>query len=165
MKRLKTILLVASTLGLTSAGLQTSAAQGCATCGGWFYTAQQYLGNYSYNYTSRGPFASEEDCNLARNADFGDGDAWLPSESLGNGCSWRFESDYGAYEEIFDNYNLASAGGNGNGGINHGEVIGKLISDKELISDITKLRDVYEIKSYETKLDSMITDPELGLRK
>lgn len=156
MKQLKTSFLIASAIGLAGLGVTANGASGCATCGGWFYTAQQYTGSYSYNYASRGPYATQEDCNLARNADFGDGDTWLPSESLGNGCSWRFESDYGAYEEIFDKYNLAPGGDNNGGGINHGNTIGELISDQELIRDITTLRDVFEVDSYESKLESMI---------
>ncbi|GAA4365325.1 hypothetical protein [Kangiella marina] len=157
MKHLKTILITAAAVGLGATSINSSAASNCATCGGWFYTAQQYTGNYSYNYDSRGPFSTEEACNLARNADFGDGDTWLPSESLGNGCSWRFETDYAAYEEIFDSYNLASPGGNG--GTGYGDTIGALISDKELIRDITTLRDVFEVDAYESKLESMIVDP------
>lgn len=130
-----------------------SAANGCVTCGGYFYTAVMQVntnGIISQQFKSVGPFASEEECNQAWDVDLGNNDSWLPYFGSPR-CAFRFESDYDAFDEIIDSWNLASPSGND----------GNIMANEEAVKEISDLMVQYKIKEYKHKLNSVITDPEL----
>ncbi len=132
----------------------SKAAQNCPTCGGYFYTAVAQMNNngiISYQYASRGPYTTEEECLQATYEDYANNDSWLPFEGSPK-CVYRFETDYEAYEEILDFWNTtAPPSGSGAGSMNN----------EELIKKIKILRQDYSIRSYNHKLEAMITDPEM----
>ncbi len=144
---------------LALAGLITvdaNAAQfGCATCGGYFYTQFSETSSYgmtiSYQYNYVGPFADEESCQLAVNDDYGNNDGWLPF--VGSPvCKYRFETDYGAYDEVLDVWNTVSPPTVGGGSV---------ILNERLIREIGELRNQYNVPAYERAVISKITDPEI----
>lgn len=156
MKHLKIALLTATALGLTSASITATAGQGCVTCGGYFYTAVSYTNTYgvpNYTYASRGPYSTEDNCWQAVNNDYGNSDGWLPFEGSPK-CTYRYENNYEAYDDIIKDWNTGS---NGNGDNNGG-----VIANEEIIAEIKDLRKAYDLEAYEAKLNrliSPITDP------
>lgn len=140
---------------LALAGLfsgQTNAAQGCPTCGGYFYTQVSEINNYGmidYHYNSVGPFADEDSCWDAVNHDYGNGDAWLPFEGSPK-CTFRFETDYQIYEDILDVWNTVSPPTGG---------AGSVILNERLIREIGEIRNQYNVPAYERAVISKITDP------
>ncbi|WP_223669146.1 hypothetical protein [Kangiella shandongensis] len=157
MKILKTALLTATALGLTSAAIQATAGQGCVTCGGYFYTAYSYSntnGMADYTYADRGPYSTEEECQQAVQVDYGNSDGWLPYSGAPK-CVWRYESDYEVYEDIIDDWNSGINGDDTN--------TGGAIGDKEVIAKIKDLRKTYNVDKFELEvhrvIESTITDP------
>ena len=156
MKHLKSILLIASTMGLSAASYEAISAPSCVTCGGYYYVAYNYSNPYGiphYTYVSRGAFPTEESCWEAYHEDYANGDSWLPYEGSPK-CIWRYDSQLEAYAEIIKDWNSGmSNDGNDNGGI---------LADKEVISKIMDLRKSYNLSGYEAELQQLIspiTDP------
>ncbi|ACV26442.1 hypothetical protein [Kangiella koreensis] len=151
MKTLNKIAIVSGLLVAAGITHSSNAGQGCATCGGYFYTAVSYTNNYgipNYQYMSVGPFADEETCNQAVFNDYGNNDGWLPYEGSPK-CILIYESDYEVHEEIIDDWNGSSGEPNNPG----------VIVDEAVISKIAELRKVYNVEEYEAQLHVLITDP------
>ena len=130
-----------------------NAAQGCPTCGGYFYTQISQSNNngmMTNHFNTAGPFADETSCQQAVTLDYGNNDGWLPY----NGspiCRFRFESDYAAYKEIIDTWNNSN-GPSGDGGM--------ILLDERVIRDINNLRQDYDMSSYDQAIKD-ITDPTI----
>jgi hypothetical protein len=139
--------LLAISITLTSALLCSSALAGNATTEGYYYKAQQYISTGIYYYSQVGAFSTSDDCNLARNADFGDGGA-IPSAS-GPGCFYLYANDIANYNDLFDHYNSV-AGTSGNGITNHEEYY-------ELLQNVGGLGEHHSLKEYRRSMTKLTT--------
>lgn len=112
---------------------------------GYYYIAIAPAGGYppSNQYMSIGPFAEYEECVLARNADFGDGDAWVPFEGTGIKCSWVFHNEVGALEDTLEHWNTV-VGGGGNTGPGY--------LDTAKLERIAELREIHRVDRYEAAM-------------
>ena len=135
---------------------ESTAAQNCPTCGGYWYKAYTQIntnGWVTYQYADRGAYNSAEECQQAVFLDEGNNDGWLPYYGSPV-CAFRFESDYPGYKEILDWWNQSAPPSHGGAGV---------MDNRELIGKILRLREEFDVKAYEHKLDVLITDPEIDV--
>ena len=124
--------LIAAIATLSLMGVVGSASAALSSFG-YFYIA--YTGTWpDYTYIMVGPFATKEECEEARWADYGDGDAYLPYDGTGIKCTGIFEDDLPAYNDILDIWNEPVAGG----GNDHPWL------DAEMVEAAKILREAYE---------------------
>jgi len=138
--------LLAISISLTGTLFCGAVSAGNATTEGYYYKAQQYISTGVYYYTQVGAFSTLLDCNLARNADFGDGGA-IPSAS-GPGCFYLYANDIDNYNELFDHYNSV-AGNSGTGISNHEEFY-------ELLQNVGGLSEQHGIKEYRQSMSKLM---------
>lgn len=120
---------------ITTASLMCAVTNATAALSsfGYFYIA--YTGTWpDYTYVMRGAYATKEECEDARWADYGDGDAYLPYDGTGIKCTGIFEDDLPAYEDIIDIWNEPSAGGGND----------RPWLDNDMVEDVKILREAYE---------------------
>lgn len=116
---------------------------------GWFYTAVSYSGGEpSFHHV--GAFSSEEDCNVARNNDYGDGGA-IPWDG-GPGCFYLYESDIPSYNELLEHWNMSA--GDNTGLPNVG------VDFQELLDAVTVLIEEHAIIRYRASMDKLTTSKE-----
>lgn len=150
-----------SIAAITLSALATTAtyAAGTGTGAGWYYTAineVQVNGVTQYSYASRGAFNSEDACWQEVNIDYGNNDGWLPYSGSPI-CTYRYENELGAYDDILDDWNdNIAGGGSGNGNV---------FANEEFMAKVKDLRKTYKIEEYRERLSGMIaleadiTDP------
>lgn len=154
MMLIKKMMLASAVTIACGVSIESSAAQTCPTCGGYWYKAYTTTNNggmTSYQYADRGPYASAEECQDAVSLDAANNDSWLPYYGSPI-CKFRFESDYDAYKEILDFWNLSTPPSHNGSGV---------MDNEELIRKVKILRRDFNIKAYEHELATMITDPEI----
>ncbi|MCB1583961.1 MAG: hypothetical protein R3E90_13495 [Marinicella sp.] len=154
MKTFKIKLLSLSVFALTNIyASDVSAAQGCPTCGGYFYTQVSQSNNggiVTNHFSTVGPFDEYDNCIDSVADNISNNDGWLPYYGSPI-CHFRMESDYAAYDEIIDTWNNSN-GPSGDGGM--------ILLDEHVIRDINNLRDDYNMQSYDRAIKN-ITDPEM----
>jgi hypothetical protein len=111
---------------------------------GYYYIAYTMTGGFpsSAQYMSVGPFADQNECNLARNADYGNGDAWLPFDGSGIHCTWVFHNEVGALEDTLEHWNTVVGGGNTRPGY----------LDVAKLERIAELREIHQVDRYEAAM-------------
>ncbi len=143
-----------SVLAFTTAPMsEVSAAQGCPTCGGYFYTQVSQINNGGVTinqFNLAGPYADQTSCTDAVADDQSNNDGWLPYSGAPI-CYFQFETDYAAYQEIIDIWNTSNPP-SGDGGL--------ILLDEQVIRDINMLRDDYDMQTYD-KAIKYITDPTI----
>lgn len=115
---------------------------------GYYYIAYSATGNVfsPYQYADVGPFSTQPDCEVARNADYGDGNAWMPFDGTGISCVYVYSGDLGAMEDTLEEWN-SLAGGGGNGPI---------YVDTAKLRTISNLRRRYSIDRYEAEVAQIL---------
>ncbi len=118
---------------------------------GYYYIAYSTTGGYppGTHFMSVGPFADQNSCMQARNADYGNGDAWLPYDGTGIHCTWIFHNEVGALEDALDNWNTVAGGGGG--GNSHPGYL-----DVAKLERIAELREIYQLKRYEAEVAEVL---------
>jgi len=137
-----------------SAGILSQIASAApVSSSGWFYTSVIYYGGEaSFNHV--GAFSSSNDCNIARNNDYGDGGA-IPWDG-GPGCFYLYENDISSYNELLEHWNMQAAGNDGlpNVGVNF----------QELLDNVTLLIEQHTIKEYRASMDKLAASKPLQER-
>jgi hypothetical protein len=116
-----------------------------ASSSGYFYTTIQYISGEPY-FSQIGAFNTLEECNLARNADYGDGGA-VPFDG-GPGCFYLHDNEINAYNELIDDWN---------GQINDPGGLPALEQDIHvLLEDVNQLIARHNIKSYRESMANLV---------
>ena len=111
---------------------------------GWFYTAVIYISGEP-NFYHVGAFSTPEDCNTARNNDYGDGGA-TPWDG-GPGCFYLYESDIPAYNELLQHWNMSAGDDNGLPSVG--------VDFQELLDSVTVLLEEHSITRYRQSMDKL----------
>ena len=103
-----------------------------------------------YVYTKVGPFETQDACWQARNADFGNGDSWLPFEGTNIKCVWIFHNELDAFNDALSDWNSVAGGGNTPPG-------GLGVEQLEAIADLQRL---HAIERYKRDLSNLLRSPQ-----
>jgi hypothetical protein len=115
---------------------------------GYYYIAFSAMNNggmTTYQYADVGPFSTQPDCEIVRNADYGDGNGWLPFDGTGISCAWVYHGDLGAMEDTLEDWNSLAGGGGG-----------PIHVDAVKLKAISNLRRTYSIDRYEAEVAEIL---------
>jgi hypothetical protein len=116
---------------------------------GYYYIAFTTINNggmNTYQYADVGPFSTQPDCEIVRNADYGDGNAWIPFDGTGISCAYVYHGDLGAMEDTLEEWNSLAGGGGG----------GPIHVDAVKLKAISNLRRTYSIDRYEAEVAEIL---------
>jgi len=129
---------------ILSGSIYTSSVSAAATTEGYYYTTVQYFsGQASFNQV--GAFSNIDDCNIARQNDYGDGGA-IPWDG-GPGCFYLSTNNIPAYNELLEHWS-GQAGGTGGVPAVNGEF-------QELLQNVSILVENHQIVRYRQSMDQL----------
>jgi len=128
---------------ILSTSVYTTSVSAAVTTEGYYYTTVQYFSGQAH-FNQVGAFSNIDDCNVARQNDYGDGGA-IPWDG-GPGCFYLSANNIPGYNELLEHW----SGQVGNGGIPvvNGEF-------QELLQNVTILVESHQIVRYRQSMNKL----------